>query len=421
MAQSNRILELDAVAQESRPGGRGFLTKAAGTGQEDAQCCEVDGVMPAPTTDDLGIYVLASILGRTFNVGFVEHHYFRVLLAAWVFGVVSLSLFLVLRQGLRALLVFPVVASLAYIYSYAVDGGLLFVNYGRRWSGAGDLFYGLQSTLAFAILGPLLISGHVTRVAKSNLVRIGAYSFGLFLIATTEVIRSGSILWMTPILLWASNAARKKYPLPRFVLLAFVAWVTSKAILLSFGALRWLQTGIKIDLSTLSHPSWHTLYLGLSYTLDGTMNQFGVRWDDNWLYQEVSKVIPSVRLYSAEYNLQVRTWFIEALIEHPMLALQVLGWKLTDAAKLFWQEIAIGVVLMMVRVVLARKPINDSQLVFAALSGSTVPLLIAIPIPQYLGFALPLSHVLIVAALFSLIPRSRSTLLQRSANGLNSS
>jgi len=408
MKQGNRVLELDAVTQESRPGGRGFLVKAAGTGQEDAQCCEVNGVMPAPTTDDLGIYVIASVLGRALDDGFVENHYFRILLATWILGFTAISWFIALRQGKHFAMVFPVVAVLSYLYSLTIRGGLLFSNYGNRWGGAGDLFYGLQSVLSFLLLGLVLLSGHATRIARSRLVRLTAYSVGLLLIAATEVIRSGSIFWMSPILLWSSGAARKTWLLPRFFFLALSAWFGSKVLLLFLGTLRWFQTGIRIDFSTLSHPSWHTLYLGLAYTLDGIPNAFGVRWDDNWLYSEVARVIPSARPNSADYILVVRSWFFEAVFGNPLLVLQVMVWKLIGAVQVFWQELAIGVVLVAATIMRVRKPSRKDLLLIASLGGSLAPLLIAIPIPQYLGFALPLSHALIVMAIISLVPSNQT-------------
>lgn len=412
IAQEGRQVELEVVAHESRPGGRGFLVKAAGTGQADAQCCEVDGAMPAPIIDDVGLYAVAAVLSRTLDVGFTESHFFRILLSSWLLGVIAISLFIALRRGRSFLLVLTGVSVLSVLYSYTFKA-TLFVNYGFRWSGAGDLFYGLQSSLAFCGLGLVLLAGHLTRVAQSRLVAASAFALAVVMISITEVIRSGAILWMPPLLIWASTAIYRNRLWPKVLLVATSAWFGSKLILLAFGVIRRFQTGVSLDLSTLSHPIWHTLYLGLSYTLDGSMNDFRIQWDDNWLYGEVRRVRPTVSLHSTEYNLQVRRWFLKAVLQHPFLVLQVAIWKLLGVAQILWQELLIGAALMFAVILRVRKPGRGDQLLIASLVGSVSPLLLAIPIPQYLGFALPLSHTYIVLALLSVLSSNRPTILPR--------
>lgn len=412
ISQSGRLEELEVVAQESRPGGRGFLVKAAGTGQVDAQCCEVDGVMPAPIIDDVGLYVVAAVLSRTLDAGFTESHFYRILLSNWLLGVIAISLFIALRCDRSFVLILAGTSVLSALYSFAFKG-TLFVNYGFRWSGSGDLFYGLQSSFAFCGLGFVLLAGHLTRIVRSKLVATFAFALGVLVISATEVIRSGAILWMPPLLLWASTAVYKRQLWLKVFLVITSAWFGSKLLLLVFGAIRRFQTGISLDLSSLSHPIWHTLYLGLSYTLDGSVNGFRVQWDDNWLYDEVLRAMPAVSLHSTEYNLQVRRWFIEAVLQDPLLMLQVTIWKMLGIVQILWQELLIGTALMFAVILRVRKPGRGDQLLFASLVGSISPLLIAIPTPQYLGFALPLSHSYLILALLALISRNRSSLLPR--------
>jgi hypothetical protein len=216
-------------------------------------------------------------------------------------------------------------------------------------------------------------------------------------------------------LLWASHAAHKNWIWTRGLLLIASAWAGSKFILLSLAMIRWYQTGIEVDLSTLSHPSWHTLYLGLSYSLDGSMNEFGIRWDDNWIYNEVTRLAPNVSLHSAEYTRQVRKWFLEAVLNHPLLAIEVLGLKVVGAVRIFWHEFIIGFLMAQALVARIRRPKREDQLLIGSLVGSILPLLVAVPIPQYLGFALPLFHTLIVVALLSLILNVRFLISSKAA------
>lgn len=405
ITQSNRLDEIRAVTLEARPGGGGILVKAAGSGQEDAQCCEVDGLMPAPIIDDVGLYVVAATMGRILDSEFKEIHLFRLLLGAWVLGIVAVSLFISRRYGRKPSVVVASVLLLALIYRRIFDE-LLFVSYGTRTG--GDLFYGLQSALSFLGLGLALLTAESALLRNSGRPKILMYTFAIVVISSTELVRSGAILWMPLIFVWATHQIPKRRLWLYVCVTSVVAWLGSKLMLLAIGLVRYTQTGIEVGLSTLSHPIWHTLYLGLAYTRDGSLNDFGVQWSDNWLYSQVAQSNPNVVLHSAEYTVQVRDWFIQAVTQNPWLWLEVTWWKLIGAIETSWQELLIGVSLVAIFILLKRRPPHRSKLVMLALVGSISPLIIAWPLPTYLGFALPLFHTLSIVGLFSVTSELKS-------------
>jgi hypothetical protein len=403
VSQSNRLIEMDALMVEARDHNY-ILVKKAGSGQQDMQCCSVNGWMPAAWADDPGLYVVSAMIAIFTSTTISESYswFYRVFKALYFMGCIFLSWFIARQFRFRFSSVFCVL-TVAICGTQLSLGYLPFVNYGI---GRGDLFYGSLSVVMFAAIGLVLLVASVIRETNKKLTNwVGIISV-CFITAFAELFRSGALL-LLPLIFMTFCFSVKKKLLWWYVSCVFIgAWFASLSLALSITAVRWAQTGIPIDIGTTGHGIWHTLYLGLSFSIDGSDTSFGIPWSDNYLYDLLLGTNPKLQLYSNEYQRLVRHMYLEQLAAQPKQVFTLYLAKSITAVLVVWKEI---VFLTVLAAILKKGQRFGAKihLMFgvAATGASLMGLVVAMPQTVYLVFATPWLQVLVVVLISALVSK----------------
>lgn len=419
--QNSRLDELDATLEMAELNGL-LLSKAAGTGSWDAQCCELNGVMPASQIDDVGNYLVVSLAGilslNEFTSANLVLFWFN--LVVFAISIALLANFVSKYRSQTFSKVFCVLGVVSLTYSTVTDS-LLFSAYGRKGLPTQlgdsydrvDLFYGLQSTILFfaLVLSLLLFRKDDYEITKANwYARLLAMCLVL---AIAEIFRSGASLTLVPVLIWILRGKQKMIPT---ILVAGVSAIAISRLLLTLvSSIRWLQTGMNPFESSGSHPVWHTLYLGLSFNFDGSNNSFGIQWSDNWLYELAQRIEPSIAILDNSYGTLVRRLFLEQVRNEPVAVLVQYISKLISGIILIIPELAFIVVLQFTLHRRSRLVSNGTQYlsrVYPVVLYSLWGCVVAIPSVTYLNLTIPVAHICVLNLLLLLLnPINRRSVL----------
>lgn len=385
-----------------------LLVKQAGTGQDDMQCCSVNGLMPAAWADDPGLYVVAAVIAMLTKTTLLETYswLYKLFHALYSLGCIFLSLFIARHFRYRFPSVFCVLTVLICVVQRTSDY-LPFVNYGI---GRGDLFYGFLSVVMFVAVGlVLLVARNIVRADQRLSVWAGIASIAI-ITAFAELFRSGAILFLPLIFITVCSSLKRRVIFWYAICITMLAWTASQLFALSVSAIRWAQTGIPIDFGANGHGIWHTLYLGLSFAIDGSNDSFGISWSDNYLYDLLLERNSGLVLYSSEYQELARQLYWDQVAAHPTQVLTQYVAKTVAAALTVWPEISCLIVLTAFHCKIRTLTSIKSQILFGvlAIGASLMSLVVAMPDRSYLIFATPWLQILIVLATFSLLRRRTS-------------
>lgn len=380
-----------------------LLVKKTGSGQEDMQCCSVNGLMPAAWADDSGLYVAAAMIAMFTNTTISDSYawFYRVFKALYFIGCIFISWFIARQFKFQFSLVFCVLTVVICATQLSISY-LPFVNYGF---GRGDLFYGSLSVVMFAAIGLVLLVASVVRETNKNLTNWAGIASVCLITAFAELFRSGARL-LFPLIFVTFCFSVKPKLLWWYVSCVFVgSWFASLILAVSMSAVRWAQTGIPIDIGTAGHGIWHTLYLGLSFAIDESNNSFGIPYSDNYLYDLLLGSNPELQLYSTEYQSLVRQMYWEQLVAHPKQVLTMYMAKSIAAVLVVWIEIVcLTILAVMLR---NRRGFGAEKVHFmfgvAAIGASLMSLVVAMPQKAYLVFATPWLQVLVLLGLCALV------------------
>lgn len=309
-----------------------LLTKYAGTGFDDTQSEPVGEFEAAGWTDDLGVYVVTSVVGI---VG-IDNLSINLILRVFAHLVFSISLILCARI-IRRLNLCSSVAAMSYVVSVNVFVLLVFhaplgVTLGRNNlylgsslctpfvdCGEVDLFYGVQSLVVFASCCALIL----VAVSGAGQWRRSSGLLVASVIAVAMLFRSD--LGIGLVLLFAfSMFFFNQWKLRRIAMHAVLIYLFSiflkSLIVTCLYFIRFLQSGIPVFEHPQGHPVWHALYIGLSFNLSGItqMSSFGVYFQDNFLYQIVASQFPEIVWNSKQYSDIVRSMFFDLVQENPV-------------------------------------------------------------------------------------------------------
>jgi hypothetical protein len=345
VSQSNRLIEMDALMEEARDHNY-LLVKKSGSGQEDMQCCSLDGWMPAAWADDSGLYVVSAMIAMFTNTTISESYswFYRVFKAFYLMGCIFISWFIARKFKFQFSSVFCIL-TVAICGTQLSLSYLPFVNYGI---GRGDLFYGSLSAVMFAAIGLVLLVASVIRETNKKFTNWVGIASVCLITAFAELFRSGALL-LLPLIFVTFCFSMKTKLLWWYVSCIFVgSWFASLVLAMSVSAVRWAQTGIPIDIGITGHGIWHTLYLGLSFAIDESNSSFGILWSDNYLYDQLLAGNPELQLYSTEYQDLVKKMYWEQLAAQPKQVLTLYSAKSIAAVLVVWQEIVCLTILAVI-------------------------------------------------------------------------
>lgn len=400
--QNSRLDELNATLELAELKGL-LLSKAVGTGSWDAQCCEVNGVMPASQIDDIGNYLVVSVAGILPMLELTSANLVLFWFNLFVFtiSIAILAVFVSKNLSQNFSKVFCILGVVSLTYSTVTDS-LLFSAYGRKGLTTQlgdsydrvDLFYGLQSTISlFAlVLSLLLFQKDDFKTTRANWY--ARFFVVCLILAIAEIFRSGASLTLVPVLIWTGRAKQKM--IPKVLVAGVSALAISRLLLTLVSSIRWLQTGMNPFESSGSHPVWHTLYLGLSFNFDGSNNSFGIQWSDNWLYELAQKIDPSIAILDNSYGTLVRQLFLEQVRNEPVAVLVQYVSKLVSGILLIVPELAIIVILQFTlrqRLRLANNGTRYLSRAYPVVLYSLWGCIVAIPSVTYLNLTIPVAHV----------------------------
>lgn len=400
--QNSRSDELQATLQVAQS-DRLILTKQAGTGSWDSQCCASSNVMPASQNDDVGNYLLVSILGAIAGNFFSSSSSILYLLNALFFlaGFLFLSSAVALRTGKSLATTWFTLSVLSALYSVATSSQFL-GSLGRRMVFTNatdtyvqvDLFYGIHGSVTMLIASCWLFSQARNSSQQSDRASWQNSIAACVSLAILELFRSGSIIALAPFIFWTHRNPRPS--IRRAFVIIVASFLLFRSLLLGLSLLRWLQTGINPLHGSTTHPLWHTLYLGLSFSLDGTHDSFGIQWSDNWLYDLVGQINPSAGILTNEYDQIVKSLYITTVLQDPIAVVVQYFSKFMIGLFLLLPEF---VILFLLFLSLKIRRLGDRSQNFHSGYAFFVPLpavlglVLAIPAVTYVNLAAPLAQL----------------------------
>jgi hypothetical protein len=341
-----------------------LLSKVAGSGYVGTQSTPVGNVEAAGWTDDIGAYLLVSLVGlmvgdlmtvQTVLLGTI-HVLFTL---SFILSVVIISR-IYKSTFTRA---FVYLSSLSVI-AYVLFGAPIGITYGRdsRFLNDGlcnilaycskvDLFYGLQSAVIYLCFCCILLIG----------LQVNSISLKATITSTSLVVASGALFrsdvfyGLLMMFVFIVLGCRRITPKRTFFLtlvIALSAGLLKFTLVTLLYFVRFLQTGIGVFEHPQSHPVWHALYLGLSFNLSGvdTASSFGVIFQDNFLYQRILSINPSIVVNSDDYADLARSMFVSEVSQRPLLFAAQIITKFAVVVAVNWVQVVwLSLVLFFLR------------------------------------------------------------------------
>lgn len=381
-----------------------LLVKGAGSGQQDMQCCSVNDLMPAAWADDPGLYVVAAIIAVFTDTTLSETQswFYWLFKSLYLMGCIFVAWFAARQFKLRF-------SSVLCALMVSICGAVLFLNYlpfVNYGVGRGDFFYGFLSVVMFATIGLTLLMTSVLQNSDHGPRTWVVITTVCLITAVAELFRSGALLLLPLIFTTFCFSVRTRLLIWYMFCVFAGSWLLGRILAVSISIVRWAQTGIPIDIGISGHGIWHTLYLGLSFTIDGANNSFGILWSDNFLYELITAGDPTVELYSTEYQDMARHLYWNQVAAEPVRIIVLYFAKTLAAVFLVWPEI---VCLTIITLILQyQRKLGLKWLHFtcgvAASGASLSSLVVAMPQTEYLIFATPWLQILIVLSICVALP-----------------
>jgi hypothetical protein len=147
-------------------------------------------------------------------------------------------------------------------------------------------------------------------------------------------------------------------------------------------------TGLAVSELPVAHGTWHSLYLGLSYSGRGSTepSALGVRWDDRFGWDKARQVDPDVVISSLEYDAILKDFYLEELRAHPLTVARMYLAKTLDTAQqngLVLLAIVVGLALTWRRAYVAAPVRRATMLLAPTLAYGFVPAVLVMPLRYY--------------------------------------
>lgn len=80
-----------------------------------------------------------------------------------------------------------------------------------------------------------------------------------------------------------------------------------------------LKKGLTEKVTKLQHPKWHTIFLGFGFLQPS--NPLKIQYADDWAFEYVKKKKPHIRLYSQEYEQELKNETLSLIWNYPVFVL----------------------------------------------------------------------------------------------------
>lgn len=362
-------------------------------GTRSDQASSADGPRPFPSGDgapapvgtgDLGIYLLAILLGHVTQstspyVGLAIAQAVMVALPLLWLPTAVARVFKRARAGYALVLLPPIM--------WLVNNGTILV--GTEYGLADEVsvtrvssLYGIPASLTFLSLSLLLLfSTYRLRIGQLLAASIGILA--LAVIGNLAASFSGiGVAVGVGVLWWLNLPRRGRWLRALAASAASVAIVVAlhSAVLSAVDSRLSDAVGRNLGEVAATSDSWREAYLGLSYPqpITGELSRFGIEWSEEEAWEEAAAVDPNVGFGSQGQDLMLRDSYFERITSDPWGALKLYLLKTLFVIKHFGAMF----VLVLVGFVLALSRRSPQRRPLGATLAVTLPTLI-------LGFAPP--------------------------------
>jgi hypothetical protein len=420
--QDARRQELEQLIE--RASRHEWMVKASGSGAADVRSPSLNGIERAAWNDDQGVYLFSSLAAFVTSKNLQSD---SVLYAGFYSSYLSSFFFLafflkrVLQRSFLAMFTSIAIFVISYNYIFRqlpmtvlgrnIRGG------GARTEGLGigDIFYAFQGSVSLlTICISLLVISHLKTLSKKK--QCSGISLIAALLGISELFRSGSFLSVglvvLVVLFGTYGFTRKSYGILGIVTIA--TFIFKRMVIEVSLIATQITSGISPSASRTGHGTYHNLYLGLSYTrsrlslINGSPGNFGIEWNDNYLYRLAHISDPNMVFYSPQYEAMVRNLFWDMVSRHPSEVFASIFWRFIETVLMLKIEFCVFGVVAIALAVLSRFGIMQirelqPQLWLLGLLGGMLGPVLTMPLYNYFGFVYVITGLYLLLGLISLL------------------